>query len=144
VPIRFPPVDRRLDTERDPIQGGDMKRTTGVTVGLVLAGLLGLGDAIGIVTGGGEGPPFPVLVAGAVFGAITIIGVVLGWRGSRAGIVAVIVTRLLSALSAVPAFFVDDVPAGAVGVAAFGIGVTLLAVALLAPALRQRVAAGVA
>jgi hypothetical protein len=144
VPIRFPPVDRRLDTERDSIQGGNMKRSTGVTVGLVLAGLLGLGDAIGIVTGGGEGPPFPVLVAGAVFGVITIIGVVLGWRGSRAGIVAVIVTRLLSALSAVPAFFVDDVPAGAVGVAAFGISVTLLAVALLAPALRQRVAAGVA
>jgi len=125
-----------------------MRRTTGTTVGLVLAGLLGLGDAIGIVTGGGEGPPFPVLVAGAVFGVITLIGVALGWRGSRTGIVAVIVTRLLSALTAVPAFFVDDVPAGAVGVAGFGIGVTLLAVALLAPALRQRdradVPAGVA
>ena len=71
-----------------------MRRTTGTTVGLVLAGLLG------------------------------------------------------SALTAVPAFFVDDVPAGAVGVAGFGIGVTLLAVALLAPALRQRdrvdVPAGVA
>jgi hypothetical protein len=116
-----------------------MKRTTGTTVGLILAGLLGLTDAIGIVTGGGEGPPFPVVVAGSVLGVITLVGVVLGWRGSRAGIVAVIVTRLLSALTAVPAFFVDDVPAGAVGVAGFGIGVTLLAVTLLAPALRQRV-----
>ena len=121
-----------------------MKRTTAVTAGLVLAGLLGLGDAIGIVTGGGEGPPFPVVVAGAVFGVITVIGVVLGWRGSRTGIAAVIVTRLLSALTAVPAFFVDDVPAGAVGVAALGIGVTLLAVALLAPALRRRIPAEVA
>ena len=88
-----------------------MKRTTVTTAGLVLAGLLGLGDVIGIVTGGVDGPPFPVLIAGAVLGVITLVGVVLGWRGSRAGIVTVIVTRLLSALTAVPAFFVDDVPA---------------------------------
>jgi hypothetical protein len=115
-----------------------MKRTTATTVGLVLGGLLGLSDAIGIVTSGGDGPPFPVAVAGSVLGVVTLVGVVLGWRGRRGGIVTVIVTRLLSALTAVPAFFVDDVPAPLVAVAAFGVGVTLLAVGLLAPALRSR------
>jgi hypothetical protein len=118
-----------------------MKRTTGVTVGLILAGLLGISDIIGFVGAGSEGPPVPILIADTVLGVITVVGVVLGWRGRRGGIVAVIVTRLLSALSAVPAFFVDGVPAPLVAVAALGIAVTLLAVGLLAPALRSRVPA---
>ncbi|GIF51475.1 hypothetical protein DFJ67_7368 [Asanoa ferruginea] len=120
-----------------------MKRTAMTTTGLVLAGLLGLGDVISIV-GGVDGPPLAVLIAGSLLGVITLVGVVLGWRGSRAGIVTVVVTRLLSALTAVPAFFVDDVPDGAVGFAAVGVAVTLITVALLAPALRPTVRAGVA
>jgi len=121
-----------------------MQRTTATTVGLVLAGLLGLADAIGVVTGGVDGPPMGVVVAGAVLGVITLVGVVLGWRGSRAGIAVAAVTRVLSALTAVPAFFVDDVPAPAVGLAAVGVIVTLIAVGLLAPALRPRVRTEVA
>jgi hypothetical protein len=121
-----------------------MKRTTGVTVGLILAGLLGLGDAIGPFTGAGDGPPFAVLLADSILGIITIVGVVLAWRGKRSGIVAVIVTRLLAALTAVPAFFVDGVPAPAAAIAVVGIAVTLLAVALVAPGLRTRPATAVA
>lgn len=121
-----------------------MKRTTGVTVGLILAGLLALGDAIGPLTGMGDGPPFAVLLADSVLGIVTIVGVVLGWRGKRSGIVTVIVTRILTALSALPAFFVDGVPAPAVAIAVVGIAVTLLAVALVAPALRTRHATAVA
>jgi len=44
----------------------------------------------------------------------------------------------------VPAFFVDGVPAPAVAIAAVGIAVTLLAVALVAPGLRIRRATAVA
>ncbi|HEV7710643.1 MAG TPA: hypothetical protein VGP16_20800 [Asanoa sp.] len=121
-----------------------MKRTALTTTGLVLAGLLGLGDAVSVVGGGVDGPPLAVVIAGALLGVITLVGVVLAWRGSRTGIVTVVVTRLLSALLAVPAFFVDDVPAPAVGLAAVGVVVTLVAVALLAPALRPAVRAGVA
>ena len=108
-----------------------MKRTTGVTVGLILAGLLGLSDAIGPLTGPGEGPPFAVLLVDSVLGVVTIVGVVFGWLGKRSGIVAVIVTRILAALSALPAFFVDGVPAGLVVVAASGIVVTIVTVWLV-------------
>jgi hypothetical protein len=118
-------------------QGGTMKRTTGVTVGLVLAGLLGVSDIIGFAGAPSDGPPVAVLIADTVLGIITVVGVVLGWRGRRGGIIAVIVTRLLSALSAVPAFFAG-VPAPLVAMAAVGIAVTLIAVALLTPALRTR------
>ena len=121
-----------------------MRRTTGITVGLVLAGLLGLVDTVSILTDTGDGPPFAIVVAGTVLGLLTLVGVWFGWRGSRAGIVTVVVTRLLSALSAVPAFFVDDVPGALVGLAAVGVAVTLVAVALVAPALRQPVRAEVA
>ncbi|MEV4623480.1 hypothetical protein AB0J74_32835 [Asanoa sp. NPDC049573] len=120
-----------------------MNRTAMTTTGLVLAALLGLGD-VASIAGGVDGPPLAVVIAGAVLGVITLAGVVLGWRGSRAGIVAVVVTRLLSALAAVPAFFVDDVPAPAVALATVGLVLTLVAVALLAPALRPTVRAGVA
>jgi hypothetical protein len=113
-----------------------MKRTTGVTVGLVLAGILGLSDAVGPLTGGGDGPPFAVLLADSILGVVTVVGAVLGWRGRRAGIVAVIVTRILAALTALPAFFASDVPGAAVAVATVGIAITLLAVVLVVPALR--------
>jgi hypothetical protein len=121
-----------------------MRRTTGITVGLVLAGLLGLVDTVSILTDTGDGPPLVIIVAGTVLGLLTLAGVWFGWRGSRAGIVTVVVTRLLSALSAVPAFFVDDVPGGLVALAGVGVVVTLVAVALVAPALRQPVRAEVA
>jgi hypothetical protein len=121
-----------------------MKRTTGVTVGLILAGLLGLSDAIGPLTGPGDGPPIAVLLADSVLGIVTIVGVVLGWLGKRSGIATVIVTRILAALSALPAFFVNGVPAPAVAIGVVGIAVTLLAVALVAPALRTRRATAVA
>ncbi len=118
-----------------------MNRSRTTTVGLALAALLGLGEIVSLPFGDGEHPPLVVAVAGAVLGLVTLAGVVTGWRGSRAGIVAVIVTRLLSALTAVPAFLVDGVPAPALAAAAVGIAVTLASVALVAPALRSRVPA---
>jgi hypothetical protein len=115
-----------------------MQRTTGVTVGLILSAILGLTDAVGLLTDGGDGPPVEVLAVATGLGALTLFGVVLGWRGGRAGIAIVIVTRLLAALLAVPAFFVDGVPAPLVAFAAVGIAATLAAVVLVAPALRTR------
>ncbi|GGT37049.1 hypothetical protein ACFFV7_27970 [Nonomuraea spiralis] len=88
--------------------------------------------------GDGEHPPVAVAVAGAVLGVVTLVGVVLAWRGSRAGVVAVIVSRLLPGLSAVPAFFADGVPGEAVAVAGVGVVLTLGCVVLVAPALRSR------
>jgi hypothetical protein len=74
----------------------------------------------------------------AVLGLLTAYGVVRNWRGtSRGWITVIIVTRLLSAVAAVPAFLVDGVPAGAAAAAGVGCAVTVLAVALIAPGLRR-------
>jgi hypothetical protein len=115
-----------------------MKRSATVTAGLVIAGLLGLFDLAGPLTTDGEHPPMFIAVAGAILGLITVVGVVLAWRGSRAGAVAAIVTRLLSAISAVPAFYEDGVPTALRVVVGIAIAVTLLSVALIAPMLRDR------
>ncbi|MGW3497042.1 hypothetical protein [Streptomyces sp. NPDC001020] len=115
-----------------------MNRTRLLVTGLVLSGLLGLIDVISLPLGDGDHPPFAVAVVGAVLGLITLVGIALAWRGSRAGAVAVIVTRLLSGLSAVPAFFADDVSAALVGLVTVALLVTLVGVALVASALRPR------
>jgi hypothetical protein len=115
-----------------------MKRSRSLVTGLVLGGLLGLFDVVSLPFGDGEHPPFAVAVAGAVLGVITLVGVVVAWRGSRAGAVTVIVSRLLSGLTAVPAFFAGGVPGEAVGAAAAGVVLTLGCIVLVAPALRSR------
>jgi len=108
--------------------------------GLVLTILLGLFDVV-LPIGGVDGPPLPVAIAGAILGLITIVAAVFAWRsgasGSRAGVMTVVVTRILSALTAVPAFFASDVPAEAQVAAAAICGLTVVAVALLVPGLRK-------
>jgi hypothetical protein len=114
-----------------------MHRSKLFVTGLVIAGLLGLGDLITPLTTDGETPPMAVALIGAVLGLITVAALVPAWRGSRAAVTTIIVTRLLSAVTALPAFFVDDVPGFAVAAAATGIVVTLATVALLAVRLRR-------
>jgi hypothetical protein len=114
-----------------------MHRSKVFVTGLVIAGLLGLGDIITLLAGNGETPPVEVAAIGAVLGLITVAAVVPAWRGSRGAVVAIVVSRLLSAVTALPAFFVDDVPGAAVAAAAVGIVITLGAVAMLATRLRR-------
>jgi hypothetical protein len=121
-----------------------MKRSKSFVTGLVIAALLAVGDITTPLTSDGEHPPMAVGVVAAVLGLITAVGIVQAWRGrgGRGWISAVIVTRLLSAMTAVPAFFACGVPAGAQIVAALGIAVTLVCVALLATRLRRPELAG--
>ena len=112
--------------------------TTRNKVGVVLAVLLGLGDIAGLAAldvtpePGEAGPPDAVLVFGAVLGVVTIVAGVLAWRRrSRGGLRVAAATRLLSGVLALPAFFVDGVPAPLVVASAVGLIVTLLAVTLL-------------
>jgi hypothetical protein len=109
-------------------------------VGLVICGLLGLADVVGMFAisqpvEGEEGPPTAVLVAAGVLGVVTVIAVVFTWRtGSRVGSRIAAAARILSALTALPAFFVDDVSGGLVALAGGGVLLTLVAVWLvLAP-----------
>ena len=80
-------------------------------VGLVLAGLLGLADIPSMLqkTPDGEvGPPYAVLVLGSICGVITVIAVVVGWVKANRGAIRVAAgARIVSMLTALPAFFVD-------------------------------------
>jgi hypothetical protein len=106
--------------------------------GLVIAGLLALGDITTPLTGDGEHPPMVIAIICAALGLITAVALVPAWRtGSRAAVTAIVVTRLLSAVTALPAFFVDGVPGAIRAVAALGVAVSLLSVGLIATRLRR-------
>ncbi len=80
-------------------------------VGLVIAGLLGLADipAVLMPTPEGEvGPPFGILILGTICGVITVVAVIIGWTKANRGAIRVAAgARIISMLTALPAFFVD-------------------------------------
>lgn len=108
--------------------------------GLVLAFLLGLVDLTGPfqpTPDGQAGPPYSILILGAVLGLITVVGVVIAWRTARRGAVRVVAgARIISVITALPAFFVD-VPAGLkMTVGAFVIVTVATVAMMLTPARR--------
>jgi hypothetical protein len=111
--------------------------------GLVLAGLLALSDLVSFALGP---QPLGVVIASTVLGVLTLIALVPAWRtGRRAAVVAVAVTRIVSAALAVPAFFVSDVAAGVRVTAAVIIVLAVVSTVLLfagRTAVPARVAAG--
>jgi hypothetical protein len=111
--------------------------------GLGIAALLGLADVVSAFfpTPDGEvGPPLPIVILGGVLGVITLVGVVLAWRsGSRGWLRTVAGVRVLSAISALPGFFVD-IPAWLKLLTAVFVVLTVVCVVLvLAPARRSAV-----
>ena len=109
-------------------------------VGLVIAGLLGLGDisAILMPTPEGEvGPPFGILVLGSICGLITVIAVVIAWVKANRGAIRVAAgARIVSMLTALPAFFVD-VPAGIKILVTAAVILTVVSVVLMLSPARQ-------
>lgn len=83
--------------------------------GLALAALLSVGNivSVGSPTPEGEvGPPMVVLVLGAALGVVGLVATVLAWRsGDRRLLRVVCATVAVSALIAVPGFFVPIPPA---------------------------------
>ncbi|MFD2764449.1 hypothetical protein [Micromonospora eburnea] len=116
-----------------------MERTRSLTVGLVLAGVLGIGDlATGFSGAGGEGqPPVAAAVVITLLGAITLAGAWFAWRGRRGGLVAVIIARILSGLAVLPAFGDDGISTANEVVIGIGLGATVAALILIWPALRR-------
>ena len=105
--------------------------TRSLRAGLVLLGALSVADLAGPLTTDGDHPPMWVALVGAALGLASLACVVAAFRGSRRAVLPLVVLRLVSALSAVPAFFVDDVPAGIVALVAVFVVATITGVALV-------------
>jgi hypothetical protein len=103
--------------------------------GLVVLGLLSVVDLFGPLMTDGEHPPMAIAVGGSVVGLVSLILLAFAWQGRRGALAPLITLRIASALLAVPAFFVSDVPAAAVAAAGVGVAATVFGVvAVLLPA----------
>ena len=115
--------------------------STRTRVGLVLAAVLALADVVSVffpTPDGAVGPPFEILLLAGALGVATLVAVALAWRtGRRAALWVVAGTRVLSALTALPAFFVE-VPVWLKLLVALVLVLTAVSVVLvLAPARRS-------
>ena len=120
------------------VTSGAVRLSTRNKIGLALAVLLALADVLGVLAipalaaSGEPGPPPEVMIACGVLGVITLVAVVYTVRSaSRVGARITCASRILSALTSIPAFFVADVPAELVVLAAAGIVLTLISVFLV-------------
>jgi hypothetical protein len=111
-------------------------RTTTGTVALptapaVIFALLGLIDIVlTAVIGSSDAPPLIVSLGVAALGLITLLALVPARRGSRGALTAIVVTRVISAALAVPAFFLNA-PAWVMTLEAFVIAATVTALVML-------------
>ena len=112
-------------------KGGSMNQSKMFTAGLVVLGLLSVGDVLAPILTDGETPPMFVALIAAALGVISLACIFGARKGSHPALIALVVIRGLSALSAVPAFLVPDVPAGVKAVAGIGIAATVTGVALV-------------
>ena len=126
-PVRVPAA-LMSGTRRLPTVKG-MRPSLAARIGLVLAGVLAAGDIITSVPQLADDPVIPFAVI--LVGVVTLAGVPFAWRGAAWARLTVVVTRVLSALSAVPAFVVPGVPAGWIAAAVAGIALSLTAVVLV-------------
>ncbi|MEU4192530.1 hypothetical protein AB0E69_11555 [Kribbella sp. NPDC026611] len=102
--------------------------------GLVLLGLLSVADLFTPLLTDGDHPPMAIAIGASVVGLLSLVLVVVTWRGKRWALAPLITLRLASALLAVPAFFASDVPAAAVAAAGVGVAATVVGViAVLRP-----------
>jgi hypothetical protein len=93
--------------------------------------LLGLIDvALTAVIGSPDAPPLIVSLGVAAIGLITLLSLVPARRGNRGALTAVVVTRVISAVLAVPAFFLNA-PAWVTAVEGFVIAATITALVLV-------------
>ncbi len=105
--------------------------------GLVVLAALSVFDLLGPLLTDGSHPPMSVALVGAALGLVSLALIVPAWRGSRRAVWSLVGLRLFSALSAVPAFFVSDVPAPVIALTAGLIAVTVLGAVLVVAGTRR-------
>ena len=106
--------------------------------GLVILGLLSLSDVATLPLTDGQHPPYPIAALVTVLGAVSVALVVRALRDPSRSLGLLIGLRVLSAVTALPAFFVRGVPAAAQAVAGAIVILTAVGV-LLAASGRTRV-----
>lgn len=110
------------------------------TAGLVVLGVLSAGDLLAPLLTDGETPPMFIALIASALGLASLVAIFGVVRGSKAALVLLLVLRGLSALSAVPAFLVPDVPAAVRTMAGIAIALTICGAGLVLAG--RRVAAG--
>jgi hypothetical protein len=114
-----------------------MKRSTGLLI-LVALGAL---DIFWLVSVPFLDTPVPVGIIGGVLGIVTLAAARPAWGGNRAATIAVLATRVLSALVLdLPAYFFDDTPGWALVVVSVAIALTIVGIAMVAGTGRARAA----
>ncbi len=108
------------------------------TAGLAILGLLSVLDLAGPLLTDGDNPPIEVALVGSVVGLASLVLIAYVARGASRALAPLIVLRVLSALSAAPAFFVGDVPAGIVALAGSLVALTVVGVLLVVRPLAVR------
>ena len=101
-------------------------------LGLVLMALLSIGDIATLPLSDGHHPPLAFNIFSAILGAASLPLIVQVWRREPRALRPLIVLRVVSALTAVPAFVVGGVPAPALVAASAIVVVTAAAVVLVA------------
>jgi hypothetical protein len=79
-------------------------------VGLGIAVFLAAADLAALLLPtpeGEDGPPYFILVFAGLMGLVTMVAAYLARRGDRKATLAVVVSRVLSVLTSLPAFLVD-------------------------------------
>lgn len=99
--------------------------------GLVVLGILSIGDLLLPLLTDGEHPPLAVALVASLLGLVSLALVLSAWRGATRAVIPLVVLRVLSALSAVPAFFAPRVPPAVTAGATIGIALTVVAVVLV-------------
>jgi hypothetical protein len=105
--------------------------------GLAVLGVLSLGDLAGPLMTDGQHPPMFIALIGSGLGLVSLVLVVLAWRGRTPAAIALLVVRVLSALTAVPAFLTPGVPGFAMTLAGIFIVGTLLGAVLVLAGVRR-------
>jgi hypothetical protein len=111
--------------------------STHYKTGLGILGLLSLADLAAPLLTDGETPPMSIALIGSGIGLVSLVLLALAWRGRTGPAIGLVVVRMLSALTAVPAFFVDDVPAVPMAMAGIGIALTVVGTVLVLSGIRR-------
>jgi hypothetical protein len=103
-------------------------------VALAAAGVLGLCQLFVLSTS--DDAPLGVVLTTCGLALVTLVGVAAAWRGSRAGLLVAVLARVLDSALGIPAFFLGA-PAWVVALIATMLVLTVVGLALVAPALRR-------